>query len=556
VHRVTAKQEKEAIMKPRRTLVARHGFWGMSAVIGTLLLVALFWMSSAGMTQAGVFDVEEVAIACVGDCTEDGVCTVDELILGISIALGTTSVATCPALDPNGDDEVTIDEVLTAVNHAVSGCPAVPPVPLLLTVTKAEDTNDGSCDADCSLREAILRANEHPGPDTVTVPEGIYTLTLCTCTDEHQPPAATGDLDITGDLTLIGAGAGATVIDGNATYRVFHIQSGTTSMAGVSIQNGQAEHGGGVLVEEAARLELTSCTVSGNSAEQAGGGIANWGTATLTNCTVSRNSAVGGSEWGPSGFGGAINNEGTVTLTDCAVIDNNGDFGGAINNEGTVTLTDCTVRDNSAVNGGGINNTGTATLTNCTISRNSAVGGSEWGPSGLGGGIFSYEATTTVTNCTVSGNWAVGGGGIAGPATLTNCTVSGNSARIDGGGILGTVMLTNCTLSGNSAERGTDCSGTITSGGHNLDDDGSCGLTGPGDLSNIEAHLAPLGDYGGPSQTHALCTAPGVPHPSCTAASPALDAGDNAACPAADQRGVERPQPPGGGCDIGAYEAE
>jgi hypothetical protein len=161
-----------------------------------------------------------------------------------------------------------------------------------------------------------------------------------------------------------------------------------------------------------------------------------------------------------------------------------------------------------------------------------------------------------VTNCTVSGNWAVGGGGIAGPATLTNCTVSGNSARIDGGGILGTVMLTNCTLSGNSAERGTDCSGTITSGGHNLDDDGSCGLTGPGDLSNIEAHLAPLGDYGGPSQTHALCTAPGVPHPSCTAASPALDAGDNAACPAADQRGVERPQPPGGGCDIGAYEAE
>ena len=33
-----------------------------------------------------------------------------------------------------------------------------------------------------------------------------------------------------------------------------------------------------------------------------------------------------------------------------------------------------------------------------------------------------------------------------------------------------------------------------------------------------------------------------------------LDAGDNAACPATDQRGVARPQ--GARCDIGAYEAQ
>jgi hypothetical protein len=53
--------------------------------------------------------------------------------------------------------------------------------------------------------------------------------------------------------------------------------------------------------------------------------------------------------------------------------------------------------------------------------------------------------------------------------------------------------------------------------------------------------LGPLADNGGPTQTHALL--PG---------SPAIDAGDNTACPATDQRGVTRPL--GAACDIGAYE--
>ena len=53
--------------------------------------------------------------------------------------------------------------------------------------------------------------------------------------------------------------------------------------------------------------------------------------------------------------------------------------------------------------------------------------------------------------------------------------------------------------------------------------------------------LGVLADNGGPTQTRAMNTN-----------SPAIDAGNNANCPATDQRGVSRPQ--GGGCDIGAYE--
>ena len=45
-------------------------------------------------------------------------------------------------------------------------------------VTKTADTNDGTCDADCSLREAIDAANTNPGADDVPVPAGTYLLTL------------------------------------------------------------------------------------------------------------------------------------------------------------------------------------------------------------------------------------------------------------------------------------------------------------------------------------------------------------------------------------------
>lgn len=46
------------------------------------------------------------------------------------------------------------------------------------TVTKTADTADGVCDADCSLREAIVAANALTGADTIAVPAGVYTLTI------------------------------------------------------------------------------------------------------------------------------------------------------------------------------------------------------------------------------------------------------------------------------------------------------------------------------------------------------------------------------------------
>ena len=119
--------------------------------------------------------------------------------------------------------------------------------------------------------------------------------------------------------------------------------------------------------------------------------------------------------------------------------------------------------------------------------------------------------------------------------------ISGNSAT-NGGGIrnTGTANVVNTIIDNNT---GGDCSGAVTSLGHNLDSDNTCGLAGAGDISNTNPFLGPLQDNGGHTFTHALL-----------AGSPAIDSGDDTAAPATDQRGVARPL--GAASDIGAYEAE
>ena len=138
-----------------------------------------------------------------------------------------------------------------------------------------------------------------------------------------------------------------------------------------------------------------------------------------------------------------------------------------------------------------------------------------------------------------------------GTTTLTNCTVSGNSARFGGGvhnSFGSAVTLENTIVAGNTARFGPDAAGVFTSQGNNLvgETDRSSGWVGS-DLTGTSASpldpvLAPLGDYGGPTQTMALL--PG---------SPAINAGASGPnIPANDQRGLGRV----GAVDIGAFESQ
>ena len=225
--------------------------------------------------------------------------------------------------------------------------------------------------------------------------------------------------------------------------------------------------------------------------------------------------------------------------------------GGLVNQGGTLALTGVTIRGNTAFDqGGGLDTqfNGTTTLTDCTISGNSA---------GLAGGGLAdlYNGAATLTDCTVSDNDVPTGGGLAGLSgalTLAACTVSGNSASQQSGGLYvspgAIVALTDTIVAGNAAG---DIRGALATGSaNNLVGDGS-GLTGISDGSQgnqvgtaetpINPLLAPLGNYGGPTQTMALL--PG---------SPAIGGGTTVVAAATDERGEQRTDP----VDIGAFQSQ
>jgi hypothetical protein len=70
-----------------------------------------------------VLSPEAFGQTCPGDCNNDFQITVDEIVSGVTIALGESSVGNCPAFDTDGDGAVTVDEVIAAVDAALNGCP-------------------------------------------------------------------------------------------------------------------------------------------------------------------------------------------------------------------------------------------------------------------------------------------------------------------------------------------------------------------------------------------------------------------------------------------------
>jgi hypothetical protein len=64
-----------------------------------------------------------VAGICPGDCDGNGVVEVDEIVVGVNIALGEADLLACTRFDTDGDGRVTVDELLVAVGAALRGCP-------------------------------------------------------------------------------------------------------------------------------------------------------------------------------------------------------------------------------------------------------------------------------------------------------------------------------------------------------------------------------------------------------------------------------------------------
>jgi hypothetical protein len=433
--------------------------------------------------------------------------------------------------------------------HADAACAAT------ITVTDTLDSGSGS------LRQAVFDAA--PG-DTVVFDSAVFSVPLIIT-------RTSGQIEISKSLVIDGdAGAVITpTLSGNSASRVFSVTSGVAvTLRGLRITDGycgDSTCNGGSIFNNGS-LSLTNSALVSNTAGNDGGAIFNGvrGMLTVINSLLAQNVA--------HVSGGGLYNRSVSNVAESTFMHNSGGAGGSILNDsgGTLNLVHSTVANSSGSDGGGIFNDWGSVLSmmSSTISGNSA---------NLGGGLYMWGSPGVISNTTFSGNSTTyGGSGIysyGGTLKIVNSTfVSNTASRTNGhgGGInnWGTLTMINSTMAGNSAAEGasaynydvgyartiltntivgyslfgSNCGGVIIDGGYNLDSGNTCGFTRTTSLTNTHPLLGGLGNNGGPVMTVPLL--PG---------SPAIDAGDDTACPSIDARGIHRPF--GAHCDIGAFEA-
>jgi hypothetical protein len=423
-------------------------------------------------------------------------------------------------------------------------------------VTKRGDPTPNACKKkDCSLREAVIAANNHGGADKVVLPKkkpyGLSIENVVPGTDDDG--AATGDLDVTDDLKVNHPGKGRAKVDANGIDRAFELLPGApTSFKRIVVtggDDGDDEGGGGILATDA-NVSLRRSSVSHNHADgNYGGGLELDGTAALSMVRSALSFNTSNSD-----SGGIEAGEGPITIERSKLIGNRADgSGGAMygdTGDSLIRIVQSTIADNEAQdgNGGGFHASGPVAVDRSTISGNSA--------STEGGGVQASdeEDTLVITNSTVSGNHAAGdGGGVwsSADASVNAITVARNTSSEDGGGLYypsgspGFEVENSLIALNAAAGVGTDCFAEVAdpfdSQGHNLlGDDSDCdGFGATGDLVNPDPGLAQLKSNGGPTQTIAL-----------QKGSPAINKANKPSAPKKDQRGVKRGKKP----DIGAYE--
>jgi large repetitive protein len=386
----------------------------------------------------------------------------------LGLALGLTLVA--PGLDAAAAISYT-------VNATGDGADAKP--------------GDGHCRTTagaCTIRAAVMESNATSDHDAVIVPAGTYALSI----GGMAAGDAGGDLNITGPLTIQGAGSGSTTVvavfprpdsswaPNDPAVRVE--EDGALTMTGLTITSDwpsdHAGNGGGVvssgiltlrdvalkgnfgsgLQVAAGSARLSNVTSTGNDLDNTTDGlgiyVAAGATLVMTGGSIHHNGNLGG--------GSALFTAGTTTLTNVDITDNlsEHDFPGIVN-LGTLTLVggqvarNGVVTDDGAGASGGIQNHGQATITGTKILDNSSLCGD--GCDDFGGGVGN-DGTLTMTDVLVKGNFGYhNGGGIdnrtGGVMTLRRVSIVGNRGRF-GGGIAnhGTAKLTDVVVARNHSK--------------------------------------------------------------------------------------------------------
>jgi hypothetical protein len=271
-------------------------------------------------------------------------------------------------------------------------------------------------------------------------------------------------------------------------------------------------------------------------------------------------------------YDSGINNYGDLTLTNSTLKYNTACVGGGVwSGEGTsTTIIDSQIYGNKAEEDGG----GIYIFTCCdlnsalTLIRSWVVGNTA---AASGGGIYVDEGgSATIENSIIAGNYAEGedadGGGVnfigSGPYQIINSNIIGNRSDDSGSAIVGRyaeIEVTNTLIIGNTGNTGIDDpgeDGSVITLNYCVTYDNADDGEEPGVIirRNNCFHAYPMMKGG------SLPSWVGVEHAGewmfydyrLLSGSPAIDAGDDTACPRTDLDGVTRPQ--GAACDIGAYE--
>jgi len=415
---------------------------------------------------------------------------------------------------------------VSAVGAAASLGPVATAQAATRAVTSSADSGRGT------LRQALLDARTG---DTVTIPAMTITLTSGQLVIPTViGPAATA-------LMIQGAGARSTIITANGHSRVLLADGGTT-LSGVTITGG---------------VQGTD-----NLCSNGGAGICARSDLALTNSSVRENHATFQTTGSVDGGAGIYSDGGSLILR--------GD---------TISGNQVTFNVSTSFSGGGgiYSNRGNTAITNSTIADNSVTGKGSGGapppppppplclpPSCIGllfrhSRIADHAATATASNDGGGGLYSNGGSVTAASATIANNTqdfpedvvsASGNGgADIHSNGGAASSSFIDTIVAGAGGSGNCSSPGGLsvgTSRGHNVETDTTCFARASTDLVG-DPLLGALQDNGGPTDTMALA-----------ARSPAIDFGDNSACPSTDQRGQSRPVNGGTGrgaiCDVGAFE--
>ena len=353
---------------------------------------------------------------------------------------------------------------------------------------------------------------------------GSLALTGCTFTKNSAMAGSGGNGGRGGNGGWLGGnggnGGGSGLAKGGAIFSTNSVLITNCTFAGNVVVGGGGGNGGSG--GSGANLGAGLSGSGRTGGEASGAGVYAFRKSVVVNSTFSANTTGAGKSGNSGvvhgGWQGRNGESGGVT------------FGGGLCNLGTNVMINCTFYTNTVTGGGGGNGSDGA------VGGNGGNGGSAWG------GGFCNWSVASVTNCTFSTCGAYGGAGGTNGLGSLNDGSPGKTGTGSGGNIVrasGTFILKNSIIAYQTS--GGNGYGTITDAGYNLSSDSSITLSGTGSRINTDPKLGPLAENGGPTKTTALLTN-----------SPAIDAGDTAASPPVDQRGVSRPVGPAS--DIGAFE--